>query len=90
MSGNPKVPEIEGIKSFDGVICHSSGFDSGKEFCGSKCVVVGSNNSAHDICMDLWEHGADVTMVQRSETLVVRSETFFSRSKYTQAVSDSG
>ena len=90
MSGNPKVPEIEGIKSFDGVICHSSGFDSGNEFCGSKCVVVGSNNSAHDICMDLWEHGADVTMVQRSETLVVRSETFFSRSKYTQAVSDSG
>jgi len=39
--------------------------------------------------MDLWEHGADVTMVQRSETLVVRSETFFSRSKYTQAVADS-
>ena len=90
MSGNPKVPEIEGIKLFNGVICHSSGFDNGKKFCGSKCVVVGSNSSAHDICMNLWEQGADVTMVQRSETLVVRSETFFSRSKYTQAVADSG
>ncbi len=37
-------------------------------------VVVGSNNSAHDICAALWEHGARVTMVQRSSTLVVRSE----------------
>jgi putative flavoprotein involved in K+ transport len=31
--------------------------------------------SAHDICADLWEHGADVTMVQRSPTVVVRSES---------------
>src|SRR5262245_39709328 len=38
-------------------------------------VVIGSNNSAHDIAADLWEHGADVTMVQRSPTVVVRSET---------------
>jgi putative flavoprotein involved in K+ transport len=35
--------------------------------------VIGSNNSAHDICADLWEHGADVTMVQRSPTVVARS-----------------
>ena len=40
-----------------------------------RCVVVGSNNSAHDIAADLWEHGADVTMLQRSPTLVVRAET---------------
>ena len=53
-------------------------------------MVVGSNNSAHDICMDLWENGADVTMLQRSETLVVRAETFFSRSKYTQKKADIG
>jgi putative flavoprotein involved in K+ transport len=38
-------------------------------------VVVGSNNSAHDIAADLWEHGADVTLLQRSPTLVARSET---------------
>jgi putative flavoprotein involved in K+ transport len=37
--------------------------------------VIGSNNSAHDICADLWGHGADVTMVQRSSTHVSRSET---------------
>ena len=38
-------------------------------------MVIGSNNSAHDICADLWEHGADVTMVQRSPTHIARSES---------------
>ena len=37
--------------------------------------MIGSNNSAHDICAALWEHGADVTMVQRSSTHIVRSDT---------------
>ena len=37
-------------------------------------VVIGSNNSSHDICAALWEAGADVTMVQRSSTHIVRSE----------------
>ena len=36
---------------------------------------MGSNNSAHDIAADLWEHGADVTLLQRSPTLVVRADT---------------
>ena len=36
---------------------------------------IGSNNSAHDICAALWEAGADVTMVQRSSTHIVRSDT---------------
>jgi putative flavoprotein involved in K+ transport len=31
-------------------------------------VVLGSNNSAHDICAALWENDVDVTMVQRSST----------------------
>ncbi|MEO7851001.1 MAG: NAD(P)/FAD-dependent oxidoreductase, partial [Rubrivivax sp.] len=38
-------------------------------------VVIGSNNSAHDICADLWEHGAGVTMLQRSSTHIARSDT---------------
>src|SRR6185437_10737749 len=39
------------------------------------CVVLGSNNSSHDICADLWEHGADVTMIQRTSTHVVKSDS---------------
>jgi len=36
--------------------------------------VLGACNSAHDICADLWEQGADVTMVQRSSTHVAKSD----------------
>ena len=38
-------------------------------------MVIGSNNSAFDICGALFEHGADVTMVQRSSTHIVRSDS---------------
>ena len=70
----PNVPEIPGARAFKGIQCHSSKFVSGEEYAGKQCIVLGSNNSAHDICADLWEHGADVSMIQRSSTHVVRSE----------------
>jgi putative flavoprotein involved in K+ transport len=75
MSGAPNVPEIPGADTFQGVLHHSSKHPGGEAYCGMQCVVLGSNNSAHDICADLWEHGAEVTMIQRSSTLVARSET---------------
>ena len=37
--------------------------------------MVGSNNSAHDICKALYENGVDVTMLQRSSTHVVKSDS---------------
>jgi cation diffusion facilitator CzcD-associated flavoprotein CzcO len=54
---------------------HSSAFPGGEAWPGKSCVVVGANNSAHDICADPRAHGAQVTMLQRSSTTVVRSET---------------
>jgi putative flavoprotein involved in K+ transport len=75
MSGVPNVPEIPGAETFAGEIHHSSAHKDSSAYEGRKCVVLGSNNSAHDICAALWEHGADVTMIQRSSTHVVRSDT---------------
>ena len=75
MSAVANLPEYPGMASFKGTQVHSSRFKSGEDWTGKKAVVVGSNNSAHDICADLWEHGAQVTMVQRSTTHVARSET---------------
>jgi putative flavoprotein involved in K+ transport len=74
-SGYPTVPDIAGADSFAGEQMHSSKFTSGEYYQGKRVVVIGSNNSAHDICADLWEHRVDVTMVQRSPTLVARTET---------------
>jgi putative flavoprotein involved in K+ transport len=36
--------------------------------------VVGSGTTAHDVCADLCAAGADVTMIQRSPTIVMRLE----------------
>ena len=69
------TPEWKGMESFKGEQHHSSQHPGGDRYRGKKCVVIGSNNSAHDICADLWEHGADVTMVQRSSTHIARSDT---------------
>ena len=74
-SGFPSVPEIPGAETFAGTQHHSSLHPGGEGWAGKKCIVLGSNNSAHDICADLWEHGADVTMIQRSSTHIARSET---------------
>jgi putative flavoprotein involved in K+ transport len=72
--GLPSVPAIKGANSFKGTQVHSSRYSGGDAWRGKKAVVIGANTSAHDICADLWEHGADVTMVQRSSTLVVRTD----------------
>jgi putative flavoprotein involved in K+ transport len=75
MSGFPCIPEIPGADAFAGKIVHSSGFEGGEAWHGKCCVVLGANNSAHDIAADLVEHGAqEVTMVQRSPTVVVTSD----------------
>ncbi|MDU9004589.1 NAD(P)/FAD-dependent oxidoreductase [Sedimentitalea todarodis] len=75
MSGKANFPEFPGMDDFKGTIQHSSQHAGPDDWVGKKVVVVGSNNSAHDICAALWEHDVDVTMVQRSSTHIVRSET---------------
>jgi putative flavoprotein involved in K+ transport len=75
MSGRPHTPRFPGAESFKGDQHHSSAHPGPDAYRGKRAVVIGSNNSAHDICAALWEHGADVTMVQRSSTHVVRSDT---------------
>jgi putative flavoprotein involved in K+ transport len=76
IAGAPNVPAFPGAEQFEGVQMHSSKYRTGEGWSGRNCVVIGSNNSAHDVCTDLWEHGANVTMVQRSSTCVVRLTTF--------------
>ena len=75
MSGKPNLPKFEGMDVFEGEQHHSSKHPGPDAYRGKKAVVIGSNNSAHDICAALWEVGADVTMVQRSSTHVSRSDS---------------
>ena len=75
MSAVPNMPKFPGMEKFKGEQHHSSKHPGPDAYAGKKCVVIGSNNSAHDICAALWEVGADVTMIQRSSTHVARSDT---------------
>ncbi|MEW5809491.1 MAG: NAD(P)/FAD-dependent oxidoreductase [Actinomycetota bacterium] len=75
MSGKPYVPTLPGQDVFAGEQHHSSQHPGPDAYAGKKAVVIGSNNSAHDICKALYENGVDVTMVQRSSTHIVKSDT---------------
>ena len=91
MSGAPNMPDIPGAATFEGELVHSSQHRSAAPYRGKRCVILGSNNSAHDIAAALWEHSADVTMIQRSSTLVARSETLRSGpSNYSEAAVAAG
>ena len=75
-SGEMSFPQIKGMEGFKGDrLCHSSQFkgaNSNSE--GKKAIVVGCCNSGHDIAQDFYEHGYDVTIVQRSSTYVMSSK----------------
>ena len=75
VSGYPQKPAIPGAENFAGEQHHSSQHPGPDGYRNKHCVVVGSNNSAHDIAAGLWKSGAaEVTMLQRSSTLVAPIE----------------
>ncbi|AFR50150.1 flavin-containing monooxygenase [Gordonia sp. KTR9] len=75
MSGKPAVPSVPGQDVFAGEQHHSSAHPGPDGYVGKKVVVIGSNNSAHDICKALVDNGVDATMVQRSSTHIVKSDS---------------
>lgn len=75
-AGKEYFPDIKGRDSFRGDLVHSSNFPGARtEGKGKRAVVIGACNSSHDICQDYYEKGYDVTMVQRSTTCVVSSDS---------------
>jgi putative flavoprotein involved in K+ transport len=75
MSGKPSIPTLPGQDVFRGDQHHSSHHPGPDQYIGKRAVVIGSNNSAHDICKALYENDVDVTMVQRSSTHIVKSDS---------------
>jgi cation diffusion facilitator CzcD-associated flavoprotein CzcO len=74
VSGIPSLPDIPSLKTFAGTVIHSSQYTDGEEWKGRKAIVIGTGNSGHDIAQDLYSSGAEVTLVQRSSTLVTNIE----------------
>lgn len=67
----PRIPSIPGLSDFQGEAAHTQTFRSGPQYAGKRVLVVGVGTSAHDIALELYEDGAEVTMLQRGSTTVV-------------------
>ena len=74
VSGIPNVPHIAALEGFPGKVIHSAQYVDGEDWRGKRAVVIGTGNSGHDIAQDLYSAGAQVTLVQRSPTLVIQCD----------------
>jgi len=74
VSGIPSIPDIPSLRDFGGKVLHSSQYEDGEAWQGKSAIVIGTGNSGHDIAQDLQSGGAQVTLVQRSPTLIVNVE----------------
>jgi putative flavoprotein involved in K+ transport len=71
----PYVPDIPGRDRFGGRQLHVAEARELGQCGGLRSIVIGAGTSAHDIAAQLWEAGANVTMIQRSPTIVTRIDT---------------
>lgn len=74
VSAIPIRPDAPGLDDFAGTVMHSGQYTIGHAWKGKKALVMGTGNSGHDVAQDLHASGADVTMIQRSTTLIVSLE----------------
>jgi cation diffusion facilitator CzcD-associated flavoprotein CzcO len=74
VSGIANMPDIPSLENFKGALLHSSRYEDGESWQGKRAIVIGTGNSGHDIAQDLYSSGAEVTLVQRSPTLVTNIE----------------
>jgi len=73
-SGIANRPDIPGLADFAAKIIHSSGYDEGSDWTDRNVLIFGTGTSGHDIAQDLYSHGANVTLVQRSPTMILNVE----------------
>lgn len=74
VSDVPNLPDIPSLQDFGGETVHSGAYTDGDDWRGCNALVLGTGNSGHDIAQDLHSSGANVTLVQRSPTLIVSIE----------------
>lgn len=76
LNHKPKIPEFEGMSSFKGKVLHSSQYKNGETFATKNVLVVGFGNSACEIAICLYEHGANPSLSVRSAVNVLPRDIF--------------
>jgi hypothetical protein len=85
---NPHAPEIPQQQKFTGRIIHSVEYRRPQPFGGQRVLVVGAGNSSGEICAELAEAGAQVTVAVRSGARVVPRQLLGIPVQYIGAVLD--
>jgi cation diffusion facilitator CzcD-associated flavoprotein CzcO len=67
----PFIPDLPGLDDFAGEISHSEGYTTGGGWKGKKALVLGTGNSGHDAAHDLYESGAEVSIIQRGSSGII-------------------
>ncbi len=75
MSGKPNIPSFKGMDVFKGEQHHSSQHPGPDAYHGKKVVVIGAEQFGSRHLRGAVEAGVDVTMVQRSSTHIVKSDS---------------
>lgn len=71
----PFIPDLPGLDDFAGEISHSEGYTTGAAWKGKKALVLGTGNSGHDSAHDLYESGAEVSIIQRGSSGIISLES---------------
>ncbi|BCI56139.1 monooxygenase [Mycolicibacterium litorale] len=88
---DPKLPAINGIDDFDGVIMHSARWDHEVDLAGRRVGVVGSGASAVQIVPAIAPEVAQLVVFQRTPAYVVpRRDRAFSEAERRQFARDIG
>jgi putative flavoprotein involved in K+ transport len=74
VSSVPNRTQIPGLENYKGRVIHSADYNNGKSYKHKNVLVYGTGTSAHDVAQDLYVHGANVKIIQRSPSMVVNVE----------------
>lgn len=72
----PRSPSLKGRQEWAGQVLHSQEYRNAEEFEGKRVLVVGSGNSALEICGDLYDHGASTSMLIRGPNSWITREAY--------------
>lgn len=71
----PNIPDLPGLKQFQGQVLHSSAYNRPTEIAGQRVMVVGAGNSAVQIAYEL-ANTHDVILTSRQEPHFIKQRPF--------------
>lgn len=72
----PRLADLQGVAQWSGQVLHSADYQNADGYEGKRVLIVGCGNSGVELCCDLYDHGAQPSMLIRGPTGWVTRETF--------------